>query len=72
MNKKDLISSLKIDTFRKKGQKVSEAETAVRIVCEELNIDISVGTHRSLLQNKELTMVLMEAAIEKVLKYETL
>lgn len=67
MTKEELVSNLKIDYYRTKGQKITSMDSGIRISCEELNIDICIATHRSRLQNTNIAMFLMELAIDKML-----
>ena len=74
MNKAELKKSL-IDNLKKSvpydndkgGQTVGIVPSNVCLKCEELDIIIIIGYHKSQLKNMELAYVLMDLAIDELL-----
>ena len=50
------------------GQSCGLPQQKVRLVNEELNVAVEIGTHRSQLKNHELAMTIMELIIEDLIK----
>lgn len=67
--KQTISDSIIWKTARPKGgQTVGLGDPAVTLICEDLDIEITIGCHRSQLKNKELAYTLFELAFDEVVK----